>query len=105
MKKVILIILLFAGIVFLTGYFIGQTGILRIYTIPTTGNEPNLRVNSIIAVSNLVNFNRGDFACFRHKDKTLGKQTYVFRLMGMGNDIIEIKNGTRLHNHLTWPEL
>jgi signal peptidase I len=75
------------------------TGVLVPYTIPTSANEPNLKVKSMIWTSNLKTPQKFDFVCFKdahHYLKTVG--IYTFRLCGLAGDKIEIRDGVLLVN-------
>jgi len=93
MKRTIETSLIVLGIIFGIYTVLGQTDMLKIYNIPTTANEPGIKLNSKIFVSNLVEFKNGDFVCYEYKDETLGKHIRVHRLLGKSGDIVEIKNG------------
>lgn len=72
---------------------LGLTDMLKMYNIPTTANEPGITLNSKIFVSNLADFENGDFICYEYKNEMLGKHIRVHRLLGKANDIVEIKDG------------
>ncbi|MFL1897261.1 signal peptidase I [Aquimarina sp. 2-A2] len=93
MKSKLKIALIIVGILFGVYIVLGQTDMLKIYNIPTTANEPGLKINSKIFVSNLIDFNNGDFICYEYKNEKLGKHIRVHRLLGKSGDLIEIKNG------------
>lgn len=69
------------------------TGVLTIYNNSTLANEPNLKLNSKMLVSNLIKPKIGDFVTFKFEDAMFGKTIRIFRLCGTENDIIEIKDG------------
>jgi len=69
------------------------TGIFKMYTTPTTGNEPGLKQGSRFFASSLKDPEAGDLIVYR-KDSML----YTHRLIGMAGDIVEIKKGTVLIN-------
>tara|TARA_B110000503_G_C7038610_1_gene367225 strand:- start:250 stop:927 length:678 start_codon:yes stop_codon:yes gene_type:complete len=93
MKKTLRIALISVGILFVTYTLLGQTDILKMYNIPTTANEPGIKLNSKIFVSNLVDYENGDFVCYKFNDEMLGEHIRVHRLLGKSGDVIEIKNG------------
>jgi signal peptidase I len=70
-----------------------QNGALKVYTNSTIANEPNLKLNAKLLVSNLDNPKIGDFVCYRYKDEFSGKQIRVHKLCARENDTIEIRNG------------
>ncbi len=93
MKKPLKIALITLGVLFGIYTVLGLTDILKMYNIPTTANEPGIKLNSKIFVSNLADFDNGDFICYEYVNEMLGKHIRVHRLLGKANDIIEIKNG------------
>ncbi len=66
---------------------------LKMYNIPTTANEPELKLHSKIFVSNLIDYDNGDFVCYEYKNEKFGKHLRVHRLLGKSVDLIEIKDG------------
>lgn len=92
MKKPLKIVLIVLGILFGIFKILGQTNMLKMYNISTNANEPGLKLNSKIFVSNLMNHENGDFICYKYEDEMLGKHIRTHRLLGKSNDIIEIKN-------------
>ena len=93
MKKQLKITLIVLGILFGIYTVLGQTDMLKMYNIPTTANEPGIMLNSKIFVSNLVDYENGDFVCYKHENEMMGEHIRVHRLLGKSGDIIEIKNG------------
>jgi|SRR5690606_15864423 len=93
MKKPLKITLIVLGILFGIYTVLGQTDMLKMYNIPTTANEPGIKLNSKIFVSNLAGYENGDFICYEYENEMLGKHIRVHRLLGIANDIIEIKDG------------
>src|SRR5690606_34100904 len=93
MKKTLKITLIILGVLFGIYTVLGQTDMLKMYNIPTTANEPGIKLNSKIFVSNLVNFKNGDFVCYKYNNEMLGEHIRVHRLMGKSGDVVEIKNG------------
>jgi len=100
MNKGTRIILLVVGIPIFTYMFLGQLGVLKLYSNPSTANEPALKLNSKMLVSNLVKPRIGDFVCFKFKDEEFGSYIKVNRLYGLENDTLEIKNGIVYLNNL-----
>ncbi len=70
-------------------------GVLKVYNNPSTANEPSLKLNSKMFVSNLISPKMGDFVCFDFYDKTfdMGRFIKVNRLCALENDTVEIKDG------------
>jgi len=94
MKKTFRISLIFIGILFATYTVLGQTDMLKIYNIPTVANEPGIMLNSKIFVSNLADYENGDFVCYKYDNEMMGEHIRVHRLLGKSGDIVEIKNGS-----------
>ena len=93
MKKPLKIALIILGILFGIHLILVYTGMLKMYTIPTTGNEPGIKRNSMILVSNLIDFKNGDFVCYKYYNESLGEHVRVHRLLGKSGDVVEIENG------------
>jgi len=100
MNKRTRIILLIVGIPVFTYMFLGELGVLKLYSNPSTANEPALKLNSKMLVSNLVKPRIGDFVCFKFKDEEFGSYIKVNRLCGLENDTLEIKNGIVYLNNI-----
>lgn len=100
MNKKLKIVSITFGMLYLLYFIISQIGIFKIYKSPTNANEPNLKMNSIFFVSNLINPKNGDFVCYKREDQFSGKHIRVHKLCGIENDIIEIKNGVVYLNNL-----
>ncbi len=85
---------------------LGQLGILKLYSNPSTANEPNLKLDSKMLVSNLVKPKIGDFVCFRFNGEewNLGTYIQVNRLCAKENDTLEIKNGVVYLNNSNFDE-
>jgi signal peptidase I len=93
MNKKVKIILITIVTLFISYSIVAQTGILKAYKNSTVANEPNLKINSRILVSNLVTPKIGDFICYNYEDKISAKQIRIHRLYGKENDVVEIING------------
>ncbi len=100
MKEKLKIPLIVLGILVGVYNILNETGLFRTYTIPTTTNEPGIKLDSRIASSNLVNYEVGDFVCYYRRDLKEGGNTpiWVHRLIGKSNDVIEIKQGVTYVN-------
>lgn len=98
MKKPLKIIFTTLVVLFIIYTILGEIGILKMYNTPTTANEPGIKSNSKMFVSNLVKFKNGDFVCYKYEDEMFGKQTRVHRLIGKANDVVEIKNNVLFLN-------
>lgn len=80
-------------------FIIGRlTNAIQFYRIPTTANEPAMKVGSYCFASNLVTPQLFDFICFRYSSEQEGNHNRVYRLCGRGSDKIEIKDGTLFVN-------
>ncbi|APY09124.1 signal peptidase I [Winogradskyella sp. J14-2] len=79
---------------FLAGIFIlaRLTGALSYYKLPSTSNEPNLKLNSKIIGSNLIKPRPMDFAYFKFSD-SLDGWTLIKRLVAVPGDKLECKRG------------
>ncbi|GAA4239019.1 hypothetical protein GCM10022291_31710 [Postechiella marina] len=100
MKKILRLLLISLGALIVIFVALGEMNILKIYNIPTTANDPGIKANSKILVSNMVNFENGDFICYKYEDSLYGKQVRVHRLLGKTDDIIEIRDGVFFINDL-----
>ncbi|WP_026711487.1 signal peptidase I [Flavobacterium filum] len=99
MKKIFKFSLITAVVLYSIYFILNITGVLSIYNNSTVANEPNLKMNSKILISNLINPINGDFVSFKFEDAKFGKAVRIFRLCGKENDIIEIKNGVVFINN------
>lgn len=75
------------------------SGVITFYSIPTTSNEPNLKLNSHFVGTNLVKPKAFDFAYFKFSDSVYGN-TIVKRLIASPNDKLECKNGVYFVNDI-----
>jgi signal peptidase I len=74
-------------------FFVARlTGIVQWYSIPSSGNEPTIEVESTIWATNLIDPKRLDFVAF---EWTENGQTGIWlkRLCGLPGETIEIKDG------------
>ena len=104
MKKPFRIVLIIVAIIFVAYTVLGQTDMLKMYNIPTTANEPGIMLNSKIFVSNLFDYENGDFVCYKYNDEMLGEHIRVHRLLGKSGDVVEIKNGILFINDINIDE-
>lgn len=78
-----------AGLIMIGAYTLCRmTGVYALYRVPTSANEPALKLNSIINTSNLKSHKPGDFIVY--KQDTIIR---THRLVAVGGDKIEIKKG------------
>lgn len=94
MKKKILFIIAAFIVVFI---LFTMSGVLRMYKIPSSSSEPNLKVDSRIIGSSLKTPKRLDFAYFKFSD-SLGGWTIVKRLIAMPGDTLKCENGNYIVN-------
>ncbi|MFD1316723.1 signal peptidase I [Namhaeicola litoreus] len=73
--------------------FLGQFGFLKLYHNPTSANEPGLKINSKMFVTNLITPKRGNFICFERNDEMFGHGVWIHRLVAKETDTILIDNG------------
>lgn len=104
MKKPFRIVLIIVAIIFVAYTVLGQTDMLKMYNIPTTANEPGIMLNSKIFVSNLFDYENGDFVCYKYNDEMLGEHIRVHHLLGKSGDVVEIKNGILFINDINIDE-
>jgi signal peptidase I len=69
------------------------TNMLRMYDNASAANEPGLKPGTKLFVSNLVDYNNGDFICFDYEDVMFGKHVRTNRLVAKPGDVVTIKNG------------
>jgi len=98
MKKNYIKILIVLIVLFGIYKIIGFAGFFKGYNNASTANEPNLKINTGIIVSNLVKPKNGDFICYNYTNEIFGG-IRVHRLMGIENDTIEIKLGQMFINN------
>lgn len=89
MKRKLLILLSILGAVIILARL---TGALSYYTLPSTSNEPNLKLNSKLIGSNLIKPKPMDFAYFKFSD-SLDGWTLIKRLIAIPGDKLECRRG------------
>ena len=104
MKKGIKITLITIIVLFSLYAITNVTGVLIIYKNATIANEPNLKLNAKVFISNLITPQVGDFVSFKFEDPIFGEGVRIFRLCGKENDIFEIKNGEVFLNKINIDE-
>lgn len=104
MKKPLKIAIITLGILYGIFVILGQTGMLKMYNTPSTANEPGINLKSKVFVSNIANFENGDFVCYKYNDEMLGDHKRIHRLMGRSGDIVEIRNGVLFLNDINMDE-
>ncbi|WP_179016824.1 S26 family signal peptidase [Winogradskyella forsetii] len=93
-KKIIILIIL----AFVTGYLLFQwSGVLKSFHVPSTSNEPNLKMGSKFIGSSLKKAKQLDFAYFKFSD-SLDGWTIVKRLIALPGDTLECRNGNYFIN-------
>lgn len=101
MKKKLLnrLLIVVGGILGIYYFILFPTGWFVIYhKNQATANEPGLPLNSRMISTNLKTPEILDFIVFSHRDSILEKGQRVFRLMGVENDTIQIKDGVLYRN-------
>ncbi len=100
MKKWLIRLSVFAGVLIILWLTIQATGILKLYTIGSGSMEPALSAKSRVFISNLKKPDRYDIIAF-HRTVTekdgIGKPgetfTFLYRLVGFGGEVVELRNG------------
>lgn len=88
---VLLTLLIGAIVIWEVGRF---SGMLGLYTVPSGSDEPNIKTNSHIWVTNLIRPERLDFMCYKVLDTITGaSEVRVHRLCATEGDLVEIKDG------------
>ena len=96
LKILIISLAILAGIYYV---ILAPTGWFIIYhKTPSTANEPGIPLNSRTAGSNLIEPKILDFIAFDQKDSIFSNGQRVFRLIGVGGDVIQIKDGIAFRN-------
>lgn len=95
MKKSLIIIGSILGVVVLLFIVARMTGLLLFYTIESGSSEPTLKMGSRVFATPLIKPQRLDFICFRGRTAfSKGKnETYIYRLVAIGGDTVEIRDG------------
>lgn len=99
MNKYSGVLLFVIGGVLLVFFAASFTGILKVYKNPTLANEPILKQNSFIIISNMVEPQRGSFVCYKYKDEMLGNHRRIHRLCAIEGDTLEIRKGVLYVNN------
>jgi signal peptidase I len=94
-KKVIILVVLAITFAYL---LFRWSGVLMAFSVPSTSNEPNLRLGSRFIGSSLKKPKPLDFAYFKFSD-SLDGWTIVKRLIAIPGDTLECKNGNYFVNN------
>ena len=81
------------GILILLLVVVKTTGVLVNYTLPTTSNEPTLKLNSHFLTTNMKSPQIGDFITFKPPLPSNGDEIFVKRLCGVAGDTIQMIGG------------
>ncbi|NER19039.1 signal peptidase I [Spongiivirga citrea] len=81
------------GIIVFIYILFGATGVLRFFKFPTPSSEPTIKSGSYLFSSSLKTPKKGDFIAFKKFIPEFGLSTYAHRLIAVGGDEIEIKDG------------
>jgi len=93
------VVLLVSVAALISIYVVGRTtNALQFYHIPTSSNEPTIRVGDYIFTTNLKSPKQFDFITYRWTDSLFGEQIHLHRLCGLPGDLIEIRNDTLFVN-------
>ncbi len=103
-KKLIICGYIIFGILVAYNFLLKPTGVFVMYNNPTTSNEPNIKLNSKTLVTNLIDFEKGDFVCYKFNDEILGNHIRVHRLVAKENDTIQIRKGVVYVNNVEFDE-
>lgn len=114
MKKFGIGLLITIGVLGLLLLVARVTGILLFYSVPAFTNEPTLKNGSLIFVSGINNTEANKFIVFKspyhdsvfasyQSDYPSGSK-YIYRLCGMPDDIVEMKNGVLFVNNRNFDE-
>jgi signal peptidase I len=79
-------------------YFIYQQRVAKFFVIPTTSNEPGLRIHSKYLASSLITPEKLDFVVFNFEHELWGEGEWVFRLIAESGDTIQIKDAITFVN-------
>ena len=102
MSKPLKIFLIACGVI-LVLWIIGRlTNTFQFYTSPTEANEPTLKKGKTFFASILKTPKQMDFICFYGEVPGLGRITRVYRLCGVGGDLVEIRNGELFVNNISF---
>lgn len=94
MKKLLLILVVSIFSIFIL-YKIGSwTGILRVHTIAMFSNEPTLKPDDWVVSSNIFNPKKFEFVIYEPKNIERSYGNWIHRICGVGNDTVQIKDGT-----------
>lgn len=77
------------------------TGMLQMYTTPTIANEPTIRIDELVWTSNLEQPAQFDFIVFDSDQQPFSegkKNAFIYRLIGLPGQQVEIKNGVLFIN-------
>lgn len=99
MKKSLLFVLVFCAALMILSLVVQGTKALRYSRSATPANEPSLKEDSRFFNSNLVTPKMLNFICFK-TDKSNPTGEIVFRICGVGGDIVEVRNGDLFVNNL-----
>jgi len=100
MRKLFITLAIILGAIVIALFIARATGMLLMYKCPTGANEPTIKLGSTIFVSNTVTPKRFDFVCYKGESPVpggdtvvYGKANKVYRLCGLPDDVVEIKQG------------
>lgn len=94
MKRSVIIIACLSIVLIGTWIIIRVTGIFTTFEIRSSANKPALKVGQHIFTSNLIKPKKFDFITFKNNG-----EVFVYRLIGMPGDTIQLKNGLLFINN------
>lgn len=113
-KKIIIIAAVTCSLIVVLWIVASVTGMLQSYTIPTSSNEPNVRIGERVYSSNLKEPQPDDFIIFTSEaaDSINGSfmedykngSKYLHRLCAIAGNVIVMKNGTLWVNNKNFDE-
>ena len=75
------------------------TKALITFKIPTAASYPTVKPGGYILASSLKKPERFNLICFYNNDPIFGRQISMYRLCGVGGDVVEIRNGVLYVNN------
>lgn len=94
--KAFLYFLCFVSVLWVIGR---ATNTFQYFNAPSSSNEPGIKKGDRFFASNLVKPKLLDFICFNTETPEFGKSIWVFRLCGLGGDVVEIRKGDLFVNN------
>lgn len=99
MKKIFLIPLIIIGVIVTLGILGRITNAFQYYSAATPANEPTIKRGSKFFGSNLKSPGKFDFICFYGEIPTFGMGLRIYRICGIEDEVVEIRNGDLFVNN------